>query len=99
MCNSRIHWTADGVVQGVAAFLQGTRRQHLRKEIQAVLNCSPSTADKLVLGSMPSISAHVLLNLDTHFEGELLRSLRGLPEDEAKRKMNYHLEALRRLTR
>lgn len=87
MRNSRTEWNANSVVEGVSAFLKAQRRANLCKELEAELDISPSTAEKLIGGRLASISGHLLMNLDAHFGGELLRSLRGLPDDVKSNRM------------
>lgn len=91
------HCTPGDVVTGVSKFLRATGRRNLKQEIAAVLRCSESKADKVILGDLNSITAHDLLNLDRHFNGELLRALRGLPEDEKSRRMLTLINEIREI--
>ncbi len=96
--NGTHRWERRQLVGAVSAFLRRQRRAHLRKELQGVLDRSYSYVNRLVNGTLDSVPGHVLLTLDGHFNGELLRELRGLPEpDEASAQILHHLDSIRRL--
>lgn len=92
-------WDAGTLSRAVGEFLRELRQANLSKELQAALSISPSTAEKMIRGEYP-ISGHLLMNLDALFGGELLRTLRRLPEpDETSRRILELTEKLRRVAR